>query len=110
MTWAYLQGASLEGANRTRAEMYRANCNGTRMDDADLTDAYIDGADMTNAYGLTVEQVLAAEVTSRTSLPSRIAEDPRVQGRMVEVEKRLDEEFESYVKEARKTDPPPSLD
>ncbi|MFF1713989.1 pentapeptide repeat-containing protein [Streptomyces sp. NPDC058268] len=110
MTRAYLQGASLEGANLTRAEMYRANCNGTRMDDADLTDAYIDGADMTNAYGLTLEQVLAAEVTSRTSLPNRIAEDPRVQGRMVEVEKRLDEEFESYVKEASKTDPPPSLD
>ncbi|MER7973751.1 pentapeptide repeat-containing protein [Streptomyces sp. NPDC096080] len=93
MTRAYLQGASLEGANLTGVEMYRANCNGTRMDGADLTNAYIDGADMANAYGLAVEQVLVAEVTSRTSLPSYIAQDPRVLARMAEVEKILEDEW-----------------
>ncbi|WP_405959842.1 pentapeptide repeat-containing protein [Streptomyces sp. NBC_00024] len=99
MTRAYLQGASLEGANLTGVEMYRANCNGTRMDDADLTDAYIDGADMANAYGLAVEQVLVAEVTSRTSLPSYIAQDPRVLARMAEVEKILEDEWEGAHRE-----------
>lgn len=99
MTRAYLQGASLEGANLTGAEMYRANCNGARMNDADLTDAYIDGADMANAYGLAVEQVLVAEVTSRTSLPSYIAQDPRVLARMAEVEKILEDEREGARRE-----------
>ncbi|WP_078969335.1 pentapeptide repeat-containing protein [Streptomyces cyaneogriseus] len=95
MTRSYLQGASMEGANLTGALMYRANLNRARLKGADLTDAYIDGADLQNSYGLTVEQVLVAEVTSRTSLPSRIAQDPRVLARAAEVEKRIDEGFNS---------------
>jgi hypothetical protein len=99
MTRSYLQGASMEGANLTGALMYRANLNRARLKNADLTDAYIDGADLRNAYGLTVEQVLVAEVTSRTSLPSRIAQDPRVLAHTAEVEQRIDEEFNNNLEE-----------
>ena len=99
MTRAYLQGANLEGAKLKGAVLYRANFHGAELRYADLTDAYIDAADLAGAEGLTAEQVLVAEVTSRTSLPSHIAQDPRVLARMAEVEKVLEDEWESARRE-----------
>ncbi|MEJ8638936.1 pentapeptide repeat-containing protein [Streptomyces sp. MS2.AVA.5] len=101
MTKCYLQWASLEGADLTGASMYGANLRHARMRDANLTDAFIDGADLQNAHELTVQQVLVADVTSRTSLPSRIAQHPDVIARMAEVEKRIDQEFDERTDEAK---------
>ncbi|RNG26098.1 pentapeptide repeat-containing protein [Streptomyces botrytidirepellens] len=99
-----LTGAHLDAANLTDAQIQRANLSEARLVEADLTRACLD-ADLTGAalHGavltdtwlgsadlrevglLSAEQVAAACPTPTTRLPSEIADDPRVTGRIATV-------------------------
>ncbi|MGA5424471.1 pentapeptide repeat-containing protein [Streptomyces lavendulocolor] len=75
---SHLHGAYLTGASLRGAHLWGADLTGTDLNDADLR----------QAEGLTVEQVLASEITSSTKLPAEIRGVRQVEDRIAAVEHR----------------------
>ncbi|GAA0431205.1 pentapeptide repeat-containing protein [Streptomyces luteireticuli] len=83
---AQLNDALLNGADLTGAQLYEADLTGAQLGNAALTDAWLYGADLRSVHGLTVAQVLLANLNTTTQLPPAVAADPRVIARIKESE------------------------
>ncbi|WP_406302833.1 pentapeptide repeat-containing protein [Streptomyces sp. NBC_00885] len=80
---AHLDGADLEAADLTGADLTSSD-----LSNAKLTGADLDSADLTGAV-VELKQVISADITSKTKLPPRLAEDPAVKARIAELESRM---------------------
>ncbi|WP_425315935.1 pentapeptide repeat-containing protein [Streptomyces olivoreticuli] len=83
---ANLTGARLDEANLAGALLLRADLTGAHLDRVNLTGAVLHSANLRSAQGLTVTQVMRADLTTTTQLPPAIAADPRVIARIKESE------------------------
>jgi uncharacterized protein YjbI with pentapeptide repeats len=68
---ADLRGADLNDAHLSGANLYSANLGDAKLSGADLS-----GADLSHAFGVTQEQINAACVDEKTSLPPDITRPP----------------------------------
>jgi hypothetical protein len=73
-----LTGANLAGANLDEANLSWANFTESNLKDANLAGANLCGADLTTATGITVEQLISAELRHSTRLPDNLSKNPRV--------------------------------
>ncbi|MFJ8637235.1 pentapeptide repeat-containing protein [Streptomyces sp. NPDC093568] len=98
MTKAHLEGANLARADLAKADLAGANLDrawmlftlvgGATLTDASLEDAYLRKIDLRSAI-LRADQLLNARIFEITSLPSRFADDERIQARIAECEAAL---------------------
>ncbi|MFI0817230.1 pentapeptide repeat-containing protein [Streptomyces sp. NPDC021098] len=79
---AFLEGASLYEARLRGAELDGARLNGADLGNANLDGATLSDADLSSARGLQVDQLASAELSASTLLPRRLAEDPRIKGKV----------------------------
>ena len=77
MAYADLRRTRLTGAILRKAWLMEANLARTDVWDTDFTDAYLNGANLSGAVGLTVEQLLRAEVDETTKVDRNLANDHR---------------------------------
>ncbi|UWE12151.1 pentapeptide repeat-containing protein [Actinacidiphila bryophytorum] len=84
---ATLRRGDLDGANLRDANLRDADLTLTHLSNATLNGAYLVGAQLADAVGgrmavVSVEQILTATLTSTTTLPDHLAQDPAVLARI----------------------------